>query len=196
MEFEKIHISNGWIIFVEDFFSKKEADFYFQTFLENLNWESSNIKIFGKTYQTPRLEAFHSENDLSYSYSGKKLTMNPFTKELAEIKSRLKSEFEIELNCVLANMYRNGNDSNGWHSDNEKELGKNPIIVSLTFGQTRRFDLKHNQNVEKLSFSLQHGSLLIMGGEMQHFWKHQIAKSKQVEKPRINLTFRKISNNL
>ena len=89
-------------------------------------------------------------------------------------------------------MYRNGQDSNGWHADDEKELGQNPIIASLSFGATRRFDLKHKLTNERISFELNSGSLLVMGGEMQHFWKHQIPKQKKIDEPRINLTFRKI----
>ena len=191
-----MNVTNGWIIFIENFLSQKEADFYFDELKSNLNWQSSDIKIFGKIYETPRLEAFYSEENLSYSYSGKKLEINSFSEKLVELRTKIYAVFpeneKIEFNCVLANLYRNGNDSNGWHADNEKELGKNPLIASLSFGETRTFDLKHNLTGEKLKFNLHHGSLLIMGGEMQHFWKHQIAKSKKIEKARINLTFRKI----
>lgn len=158
-----------------------------------MNWESGEIKIFGKIYLTPRLEAFYAENGLHYSYSGKKLKTNSFTPDLLEIKNRLEQEFDLDLNSVLANLYRDGKDSNGWHADNEKELGKNPVIVSLSFGLERRFDLKHTMTKEKRSFDLKNGSLLIMGGEMQHFWKHQIAKTKKADGPRVNLTFRKVS---
>lgn len=163
-------------------------------FSETLNWQESQIKIFGKTYQTPRLEAFYAESNEKYTYSGKQLSVNPFTSKLSEIKARLEKDFAFEFNSVLANLYRNGKDSNGWHADNEKELGKNPIIASLSFGSERRFDLKHNQTKEKLSFHLKTGSLLLMGGEMQHFWKHQIAKSLKVTDFRVNLTFRRIIN--
>lgn len=91
---------------------------------------------------------------------------------------------------MLANLYRDGKDSNGWHADDEKELGKNPLIASLSLGAQRRFDLRHNLTKEKISLELESGSLLLMGGAMQHFWKHQIAKSTKVSGPRINLTFR------
>lgn len=195
-EIEKMNVTNGWIIFIENFLSQQEADVYFQELKANLIWQSSDIKIFGKTYQTPRLEAFYSEENLAYSYSGKKLKINSFTEILNQLRTKIYTVFpeneKVEFNCVLANLYRNGNDSNGWHADNEKELGKNPLIASLSFGESRIFDLKHNLSGEKLKFNLNHGSLIIMGGEFQHFWKHQIAKSKKIEKPRINLTFRKI----
>jgi alkylated DNA repair dioxygenase AlkB len=188
----KTEIQNGWYIYFEDYFSKEEAQSLYQIFLQELNWEESEIKIFGKTYQTPRLEAFYSENGQHYSYSGKKLKINSFTSSLLSLKVKLEQDFGFEFNSVLANLYRDGKDSNGWHSDNEKELGKNPVIASLSFGSERRFDFKHILTKEKLAFNLQEGSLLIMGGEMQHYWKHQIAKSTKVYAPRINLTFRKI----
>jgi len=92
----------------------------------------------------------------------------------------------------LANYYRDGNDSNGWHADNEKELGIDPVIASISLGVERRFDLKHNLTKEKISFHLSNGSLLIMGGSLQHNWKHTLAKAKKIEEGRINLTFRKI----
>lgn len=188
----KTEIQNGWYIFLEDYFSREECQTLYQIFLQELNWEESDIKIFGKTYQTPRLEAFYSENGQHYSYSGKKLKINSFTPILTKLKLRLEQDFDVEFNSVLANLYRDGKDSNGWHSDNEKELGRNPIIASLNFGSERRFDLKHNFTKEKLAFNLREGSLLVMGGEMQHFWKHQIAKTSKVIESRINLTFRKI----
>ncbi|NCA20626.1 MAG: alpha-ketoglutarate-dependent dioxygenase AlkB, partial [Crocinitomicaceae bacterium] len=125
-------------------------------------------------------------------YSGKTLETHPFTEELLELKSLIEEASHQEFNCVLVNLYRDGKDSNGWHSDNETELGKNPAIASLSLGAIRRFDLKHNTTKEKISIELNHGSLLIMKGEMQHFWKHQIAKTTKVSTPRINLTFRYI----
>lgn len=167
----------------------------YQIFLNELNWEGSEIKIFGKIYQTPRLEAYYSERGKYYSYSGKQLQINLFTPSLTKLKLQLEQDFELEFNSVLANLYRDGKDSNGWHADNEKELGKNPVIASLSFGSERRFDLKHNFTKEKLAFNLKEGSLLIMGGEMQHYWKHQIAKSSKIFSPRINLTFRNIKKN-
>jgi alkylated DNA repair dioxygenase AlkB len=195
-DFELIEVENGWYIFVENFIKKDTIEELFSYFKSSLNWESSEIKLFGKTYNTPRLEAFYSENNLNYSYSGKKLKQNIFDPKLLELKQTIEENISkvipVNFNCVLANLYRNGKDSNGWHADNEKELGQNPIIASLSLGETRRFDLKHNLSKENLQFELNSGSLLVMGGEIQHYWKHQIAKSKKVQGERINLTFRKI----
>jgi alkylated DNA repair dioxygenase AlkB len=195
--FERIAIKDAWYIFIPDFLLEKETYAMYDYFHQHLAWESSEITVFGKTYSTPRLEAFYALENQSYSYSGKKLKVHKFDAELLKLKQRIEAEIlhEESFNSVLANLYRNGLDSNGWHADNEKELGKNPLIASLSLGETRRFDLKHNLTKEKLSFDLKAGSLLIMGGSMQHFWKHQIAKSKKVGNARINLTFRKIIPN-
>ncbi len=111
---------------------------------------------------------------------------------MKSLVEKLELSVSAKFNAVLFNLYRNGNDSNGWHSDNEKSLGKNPIIASLSLGETRRFDLKHNLNNSKISFNLKTGSLFVMGGEMQHFWKHQLPKMSKINAPRINLTFRKM----
>jgi alkylated DNA repair dioxygenase AlkB len=190
MEFEKTFLKNGWIIYVPDFYSKEKADELFNLFYQSINWQQGEIKLFGKKYLTPRLEAFYAEENKSYGYSGQRLVTSSFTKELKQIKDIIELKLSIQLNSVLINLYRDGNDSNGWHADNEPELGRNPIIASLSFGATRRFDLRHSTTKEKLSLELESGSLLIMGGELQHHWKHQLAKTKKVNAPRINLTFR------
>ena len=190
MEFEKTILRDGWIIYVPNFYAKEIADQLFNLFYQTINWQQGEIKLFGKKHLTPRLEAFYAEENKSYGYSGQRLLTSTFTKELTQIKENIELTFSIQLNSVLINLYRDGNDSNGWHADDEPELGRNPIIASLSLGATRRFDLKHNTTKEKLSLELESGSLLIMGGELQHYWKHQIAKTKKVNAPRINLTFR------
>jgi alkylated DNA repair dioxygenase AlkB len=190
MEFEKTFLKNGWIIYVPDFYSIEKADELFNLFYQSINWQQGEIKLFGKKYLTPRLEAFYAEENKSYGYSGQRLVTSSFTKELKQLKEFIELKFSIQLNSVLINLYRDGNDSNGWHADDEPELGKNPIIASLSLGASRRFDLKNSTTKEKLSLELEPGSLLVMGGELQHHWKHQVAKTKKVNDPRINLTFR------
>ena len=190
MEFEKTILRDGWIIYVPNFYAKEIADQLFNLFNQTINWQQGEIKLFGKKHLTPRLEAFYAEENKSYGYSGQRLVTSSFTKELTQIKENIELTFSIQLNSVLINLYRDGNDSNGWHADDEPELGINPIIASLSLGATRRFDLRHTSTKEKLSLELEPGSLLIMGGKLQHYWKHQIAKTKKVNTPRINLTFR------
>ena len=119
---------------------------------------------------------------------------NKFTKTLNDIKEKVELLSNSSFNCVLLNLYRNGQDSNGWHSDNEKELGKNPTIASVSFGDERYFNMKHRENKSfKLKLLLKNGSVFVMSGETQHYWLHQIPKTKKNVGPRINLTFRKIN---
>jgi alkylated DNA repair dioxygenase AlkB len=192
MEIEKIVLKDGWIRFIPTFLYEDTANQLFEHLQQTIQWQQGEIVLFGKKHATPRLEAFCADDKKSYGYSGQRLITYEFTKELNEIRQKLTLEIDTSFNSVLLNLYRTGNDSNGWHADNEPELGRNPIIASLSLGATRRFDIKHNTTKEQLSFLLNHGSLLIMGGELQHHWKHQIAKTKKVNEPRINLTFRNI----
>ncbi len=189
---QEIHISNGHLRMSEDFYDAEESRLLYAQLVASLEWEQGTIRLFGKTHSTPRLEAFYAEKDLHYGYSGQQLKNHAFTPLLLKIKEKVENETGFTFNSVLVNYYRDGNDSNGWHADNEKELGENPIIASLSFGTSRRFDLKHTTKEEKLSIHLNSGSLLVMSGETQHFWKHQIAKSKKITTGRINLTFRTI----
>ena len=188
----KLIIDDGWILFEEQFYTQKESAVLYDELLKTLNWSQGEITLFGKHYPTPRLEAFYADENLNYSYSGQHLVRQDFNSILLEIKNKLEKKSGFTFNSVLANYYRDGLDSNGWHADNEKELGKNPLIASLSFGAERRFDLKHSTSIKRLHLPLKEGSLLIMGGEIQHHWKHQIAKSKRINSGRINLTFRTI----
>ena len=189
---KKHQVKDGWIIWEPNFIEENEANKLLDHFLSNLNWESGEIKLFGKTYQIPRKQIYFADQGMDYHYSGKKLSTNKWDSEVNQLKIKLEKVLGIDFNACLANLYRNGEDSNGWHADNEKELGENPTIASISFGTTRKFQLKHQDKEEKLSYSLPHGSLLVMGGAMQHYWKHTIPKQKNIDKARVNLTFRKI----
>ncbi|MCC6700444.1 MAG: alpha-ketoglutarate-dependent dioxygenase AlkB [Fluviicola sp.] len=188
----KWDLPNARLYFDQHFIEPVEANRLYHHFVEHTAWEHLPFRIFGKTVNTPRLEAYFATEGERYSYSGKTLIVQPFDELLVQLKQRIEQIANAEFNAVLINYYRDGNDSNGWHADDEKELGKNPIIASLSLGTTRRFDFKHNTLLEKHQLELTSGSLLIMSGEMQHHWKHQIAKTKRVHSGRINLTFRKI----
>jgi alkylated DNA repair dioxygenase AlkB len=148
--------------------------------------------MYGKRINFPRLTAWYGDNDKPYSFSG--ITLNPlvWTKTLLEIKNRIEPKAGVCFNSVLLNLYRDGNDSISWHTDAEPELGKNPVIASVNFGETRNFQLRHIETKEKIEIELVHGSLLIMQGELQHFWQHQVPKTSKKIKDRINLTFRVI----
>lgn len=187
----KLNLPQAEIIYYPHFFKTLEANYYYNLLLKNIPWQQDDINIFGKTHKQPRLTALFANNEKPYSYSNIIMRPHVFTKELEEIKTKIESQCNIKFTTCLANLYRNGQDSNGWHADNEKELGKNPIIASLSFGEERYFHLKHRKdNNLKKKIVLQNGSLLIMQGETQHHWLHQIAKTKKQIKPRINLTFR------
>lgn len=189
---EKQYFTNAWVCFDPHFYSEEESIKIYNFLLENIKWNQGEIKLFGKKYKVPRLEAFYAYDNKNYAYSGQNLEVKEFPDFLLKIKHKVEKATNTNFNSVLINYYRDGNDSNGWHSDNEKELGKDPLIASLSFGTSRRFDLKHSTKIEKHSFELNSGSLLLMGGEIQHYWKHQIAKSKKIQTGRINLTFRTI----
>jgi alkylated DNA repair dioxygenase AlkB len=192
---EKQHfiLPNAELIYVPEFFNSQESDNYYRIIKDETNWQHDDITVFGKTYKQPRLTALFGETNQTYSYSN--ITMHPeaFTKDLLDIKSKVEKFSGETFNTLLINLYRDGSDSNGWHADNEKELGKNPIIASVSFGEERPFHFKHRTiKDERHKIILEHGSLLLMKGEMQHYWLHQIAKTKRHIQPRINLTFRRL----
>lgn len=183
----------GETIFYPEFLEKKSADYFFQNLKENLYWKQEPIKLFGKIVMQPRLTALYGNPDIPYGYSGIVMQAFPWTQELEELKNLIEEKAGQEFTHVLCNYYRDGQDSMGWHRDNEPVLGKNPCIASLTFGATRNFQLRHYETKgHKLDIPLSHGSLLLMKGESQHHWEHQLPKTKKVLGARINLTFRKI----
>lgn len=194
---EKQHfmLPNAELIYVPNFFNKVLADQFFDHIHTETDWQHNDITVFGKTYKEPRLTALYSETNQPYGYSNLIMYPKLFTDKLKNIKTQVEAFSEYNFNTLLINLYRNGNDSNGWHADNEKELGKNPIIASVSFGEERPFHFKHRTlKEERHKLILEHGSLLIMKGEMQHYWLHQIAKTKKQIAPRINLTFRQLKS--
>lgn len=188
------NLPDASIIYYPKFLDERTANEYFNLFLKELNWEQHYIKIFGKTVPQPRLTALYAENTDAYTYSGLTLTPGQFTAELQMLQKKLKTVTGTHFTHCLANLYRDGNDSMGLHSDDEKVLGENPVIASLSFGAARKFRLKHKtMNSKKFELELEHGSLLLMAGTTQHFWKHELPKSLKVQSPRINLTYRSLS---
>ena len=174
---------------------EQKTDLWFQSCLHDLNWETGFIKIFGKTHQIPRLQSWYADDGIEYTYSGKKLQRQNWNKTLIEIKQEIESITSIKFNSVLANLYRNGNDSMGLHSDNEKELGINPAIASLSLGESRDIHFKHKNIKTSINIPQTSGQLIVMYGQTQKYWKHEIKKTKKFKKPRINLTFRNIITN-
>ena len=194
MKSEIFSLPDAELEYFPNFLTKVKADLLLQKLLKEIRWQQQNIKLFGKEIPQPRLTAFYAEKGISYTYSGLQLNPTDFSSELWELKQKTEALSGFIFNTCLANLYRDGNDSMGWHADDEKVLGKNPVIASISLGGIRRFQLKHKTNKNlKENIDLNHGSLLIMKGSMQHFWKHQLPKTKKEVLPRINLTFRKIN---
>lgn len=188
-----IKLPNAELVYCPVFLSKSEADYYYELLKSETDWQQDDITIFGKTYKQPRLTALYGKNKKTYSYSGITMSPEPFTEALMTLETKIYSEYNVSFNTVLLNWYRDGNDSNGWHADNERELGRDPIIASLSLGEERPFHFKHRiLKNERHKLLLEHGSLLIMKNEMQHHWLHQISKTKKDVGGRINLTFRQI----
>ncbi len=184
------------LLLIENFFSKEESDVLYEKLMKNINWMETKITVYGKEHDTPRLTAWYGDAGKDYTYSGLKMDPFPWNQDLLFIKEKIDHEAGVNFNSVLLNLYRSGKDSVGWHRDNEKEFGTNPVIASVSFGETRPFHLKHKfkKDMDKVIIPLTHGSLLIMKGKTQHYWEHQIPKTAKDISPRINLTFRIIKS--
>lgn len=176
----------------EYFFDKASADDHFRHLLHDTPWRQGEVKVYNQTHLTPRLVAWYG--DAAYTYSGVIHQPLAWTDRLLSIKQKIEKESGVPFNSVLMNLYRDGRDSMGWHRDNEKELGTNPVIGSVSFGETRPFRLRHKfrKEVEPLEIPLAHGSYLLMAGATQQYWEHMIPKTARPLRPRINLTFRLI----
>jgi alkylated DNA repair dioxygenase AlkB len=179
------------VILFPAFFAVAEADGLFAALTDGIAWKQDTIKLYGRVMDQPRLTAWYGDAGRSYTYSGITMSPQPWTPELLQIRQQVETVAGVVFNSVLLNQYRDERDSVSWHSDDEPELGVNPVIASVSFGAARRFQFKHKADPEKrVAVDLTHGSLLLMRGPTQHFWKHQIPKSSRPHGPRINLTFR------
>ncbi|HAS62999.1 MAG TPA: alpha-ketoglutarate-dependent dioxygenase AlkB [Vibrio sp.] len=184
------NIDNGRLLYREEFLSQQQADELYHSLYTKTHWRQESITLFGRSVLQPRLQAWFSEH--AYQYSGLLLKPTPIPPSIATLKKQCEHICRQEFNSVLLNLYRNGQDYMGWHQDNEKELGHNPIIASISLGAERKFTLKHKDSKQKLDYKLSHGSLFVMAGEVQHYWKHALPKTTLITEPRINLTFRYI----
>jgi len=183
----------GKVEFYPDLFSPTESILYLELLKNDISWKQEPIKIMGKEIMQPRLTAWYGDPGKSYRYSGIKMNPLSWNSFLLEIKERIENRAGVQFNSVLLNFYRTGQDSMGWHRDNEKELGPEPIIGSISFGATRTFQFRpYKEKKPRLDIPLGSGSGLVMRGETNHFWEHRIPKSPKLLTPRINLTFRRI----
>jgi alkylated DNA repair dioxygenase AlkB len=183
---------DGIANYCEKILSSEEANQYFELLMQNIQWENDDLVFFGKRVTTKRKVAWYGDSEYLYTYSNSTKRALAWTKELSELKQIVEKYAETKFNSCLLNLYHNGNEGMGWHSDDEKPLGKNNTIASLSFGAERKFLFKHKQTKQIVSLVLEHGSLLIMKGATQSNWLHSLPKSKNIAQPRINLTFRTI----
>ena len=195
--FEEDRVSNllpkdGMVNYYGKVLASNEADQYFDLLMQNILWENDEVIIFGKHIITKRKTAWYGDSDYSYTYSNTTKQALAWTKELSHLKQIVEEVAETKFNSCLLNLYHNGNEGMGWHSDDEKSLGKNNTIASLSFGAERNFSFKHKHTKQIVSFVLEHGSLLIMKDTTQTNWLHSLPKSKSGTQPRIYLTFQTI----
>lgn len=190
--FTSIPILEGELSLYADFLMLPEADRAFGRLQAETPWRQESITLFGKRYRQPRLSAWYGDMGKTYCYSGLLLHPLPWTETLISLKTQVEARVGAPFNSVLVNYYRDGQDSMGWHSDDEPELGSHPVIASLSLGASRRFCLRHRSRSElaKVELWLSHGSLLVMAGATQHYWQHAVPKTMKAIGPRINLTFR------
>lgn len=178
------------VFLIDKFFTKEEADYYYEVLLNNTNWKEYEMPMYDKIVTAPRMISwFQDKSDTIHSANALELT-----KELKEIRERVEVEVKLKFNAVLLNLYRNGNDGVSWHSDKINRSDANPVIASVTFGETRMFRLRHKfrKDVPFVEIPLHHGSFLLMAGTTNSFWEHQVPKTAKNVLPRINLTFRRV----
>jgi alkylated DNA repair dioxygenase AlkB len=184
---------DGQLFLIRGFYPDNEADGWFDRLYLGLAWQQEQLFIYGRWLAVPRLMCWYGDVGARYRYSHVDHAPLAWTDELLQLKRDVEAVCQCRFNSVLANLYRNGRDSMGCHADDEKELGINPLIASLSFGAQRVLRFRHAGLGLKFDVSLGHGDLLIMAGELQHHWKHELPKNRKIDMPRINLTFRLIA---
>lgn len=185
-----VKLDHGEYIYIPVFFNSQESTWFFNVLRQKVNWKQESMNMYGRKVAFPRLIAWYGNDTKPYTFSGISLYPSPWFPELKEIKNRIEPIAQVTFNRALLNLYRDGMDSVSWHTDAEPELGRNPVIASVSFGASRKFQLRHLQTKEKIDIELTNGSLLIMQGELQHYWQHQVPKTSKPVGERINLTFR------
>jgi len=181
----------------EAYYSKKlwtatQCDYLLKALMEMLHWRQDELIMFGKKILTNRKVAWYGDDAFQYTYSHTLKTALPWHKELLPIKESVEEVTQSSFNACLCNLYHHGNEGMSWHSDDDKEFGKQPTIASLSFGANRPFKFRHKNTKEIITLTLENGHLLMMKGNTQHFWVHALPKSSKIKDPRINLTFRKV----
>lgn len=183
---------DGELYLIKGYYQANEAQQMFNTLLQDIVWGEEKIFLYGRWVKVPRLMCWYGDDSANYQYSGVNHQPLEWIDPLLSVKHRIELQYQCTFNSVMANLYRNETDSMGCHADDEKELGRNPFIASLSFGEERLLKFRHYQSKQVLDVVLGHGDLLMMAGETQHHWRHELPKTKKRKTERINLTFRKI----
>lgn len=191
--FQNIINKDGTAIYFGVILNIEESLIYMNRLSEEINWEPEKLIMFGKEITTKRKVAFYADNNIQYTYSNKTKKGATWTPMLIEIKKVIESYTKTTYNACLLNLYHNGDEGMGWHSDDEKEIKSGSSIASLSIGAERKFLFKHKTTKETISHVLQNGALLEMKGAIQQHWLHALPKTKKVNDLRINLTFRQMS---
>jgi len=177
---------------IEGFYGIEDCDRLLLYFLERHQWPDNHYRYGGRRFVLPRLQTWHADDGIRYSYSNNLLKTRPWTSVLSEIRVDVEAKLNRTFNSVLANYYRNGDDYVGWHADDEPELGVSPCIASVSLGVNRFFSFRHKQTRKTETMLLPAGSLLIMHPEFQRHWLHSVPVDSRISDARINLTFRKV----
>lgn len=183
---------DGQLYLLKGFYQQDQAFQLFTSLLKGLAWQEEQIFLYGRWVKVPRLMCWYGDKNAEYHYSGVNHQPLPWTGELLAIKQKIQDYYPCTFNSVMANLYRNGSDSMGCHADDERELGENPLIASLSLGEQRLLKFRHQKSKQVLDVILDNGDLLLMAGEIQHHWRHELPKTKKVKAERINLTFRQV----
>ena len=183
---------DGIAIYYGKFLTFDEANGYFHSLLQNTPWKNDKVVVFGKHIVTKRKTAWYGDSNYVYIYSNTIKQALSWTRELINLKHLVENLSNTKFNSCLLNLYHDGNEGMGWHSDDEKSIEENSTIASVSFGAERKFSFKHKQNKKIISVLLEHGSLLLMKEITQKNWLHSLPKTKKITLPRINLTFRRM----
>lgn len=187
----KVRIPDADVVLSLAWLDLEPATALFRTLHDGLPWTVHRVRLFGRELAAPRLSCWIGDPDAGYRYSGVRHEPVPWPPVLLPLRERLQAETGVAFNSVLANLYRDGRDSMGWHSDDEPELGPAPVIASLSLGAARRFSLRHRRRAgQRVDLELPHGSLLLMRGATQANWQHAVPRTARAVGPRVNLTFR------
>lgn len=183
---------DGELNYFGSIMTHEEQQYYLARLLETIEWKNDEAIIYGKHITTKRKVAWYGDENYTYTYSNTSKQASVWTKDLLALKTRVEELTRTRYNSCLLNLYHTGEEGMSWHSDDEKALGKDTSIASLSFGAERKFSLKHKTTKHTVSLILEAGSLLVMKGCTQSHWLHSLPKMKNVSAPRINLTFRTI----